>query len=83
VENLVPGEEKVRRNPTMRRFLEPQQSFRKGQLSGLTDGTTPIDRVRLRYFLSIRKFLRLQPSIGFRGRSFKNHLLNQMGNLHL
>jgi hypothetical protein len=41
------------------------------------------DRVGLRDFFLTRRFLRLQPSVGFRGRPFKNHLPNQMGNLRL
>jgi hypothetical protein len=67
----------------MRRFSEPQQSFRKGQLSRPTDGTTPTDRVGLEDFLPARRFLRIQPSVGFGGRPIKNYLPNQMGNLHL
>jgi hypothetical protein len=67
----------------LHRFPKPQQSFRKGKLSHPANGTTPADRVRLADFFFTRQFLRIQPSVGFRGRPFKNHLLNQMGNLHL
>jgi hypothetical protein len=67
----------------MRRFLEPQQSFRKGQLSSPANGKTLVDRVGLRDFISTRWFLMLQPSVGFKGRPFENHFPNQMGNLRL
>jgi hypothetical protein len=67
----------------MRRLSESQQSFRKGQLSHPADGATPTDRVGLGNFLPSRRFLRIQPSVGFRGRPIKNYLPDQMGNLRL
>jgi hypothetical protein len=67
----------------MCRILEYQQSFRKGQLPCLIDGSTPIDCVEIRNFLPSRRFLRIQPSVGLRGRAIKNYLPNQMGNLCL
>jgi hypothetical protein len=63
----------------MRRFSEPQQSFGKGQLSHPTDGATPTDHVGFDDFLSAGWFLRVQSSVGFRGRPIKDYLPNQVG----
>jgi hypothetical protein len=83
VANLVPVRKKSGEIRLCVDFRNLNRASEKGQLSSPTDGTTPADCVRLGDFLSTRRFLRIQPSPCFGGRSFKNHFPNQMGNLRL
>jgi hypothetical protein len=83
VENLVPVRKKSGEIRLCVDFRNLNRASEKDNYPVPPMEITPADRVWLRYFLSTGWFLRLQPSPGFRGRSFENYLLNQVGNLRL